>query len=314
MGLGGIAAAAGGGMLLGKLFGGGGDSKAPEIDPRVAQNAHKMSDIGSDSYAWNLAEAKRLQPVFQNLAGQTGGITSDAIARAGMVGNQYDSTFMPVNAQVAQDAMTYDSPEEMERAAGSAVTDTASAFNRARANQGAYFSRFGANPANFASQNWKMGIEQAKAEAGAANTAREGRRLGGIQLRTGAANLGRGILSDATSQNALGLSGAGATGGIASQGMDVYNSGTQSALPWFTGANSAMLGINQQQQQAYNADQQRDAAKWAGIGQLVGTVGGFALGGPLGAGIGGAIGKSAAPAVIPGSTGGGAYDWSNYNK
>ena len=314
MRIGGIAAAVGGGSLLGKLFGGDGKSSAPQIDPRVGENAHKMSDIGKDTYAWNLAEANRLQPLFQQLSGQTGGITNEAIARGGRVGAQYDSTFAPVNQQVASDAMTYDSPAEMERAAGSAVTDTASAFNRARENQGAYFARFGANPANFASQNWKMNLEQAKAEAGAANGAREARRMGGIQLRTGAANLGRGILSDATSQSALGLSGAGATGGIASQGMDVYNQGTSAALPWYTGANQAMLGINQQQQQAYSADQQRDAAKWGGIGQLAGTIGGFALAGPLGGMLGDRIGKTVAPSVIPGSTGGGAYDWSNYNR
>lgn len=296
-----------------RLFGGSGRA-APQMDPRLAENAGKMSDIANTSYAWNLAEAKRLQPLYQGLSNQTGGIVSSAIDRGGRVGDQYDQTFMPVNARVAQDAMTWDSPENRELAAGRAITDTASAFNRMRGQMRGNFARFGMNPNNFQSQNYGLGIEQARAEASAANKARQDRELQGATMRTSAANLGRGILQDATSQSGLALTGANTTSGIAGQGMDVYNQGTNASLPWFTGSNNAFQGIYSNQMQQYNADMQRDAAKWAGIGQLVGTGVGFMAGGPAGAMIGSKVGGGITQAAVPGSVGGGAYDWSNYNR
>lgn len=297
----GLATATGGLSLMGdKLFGGGGGS-APSVDPRLIENAGRMSTIGRDSYAWNLGEAQRLQPMYRDLA-QTGqGIVSGAAGRFGQIGEQYDTTFAPINERVASDAMNFDSPAELDRVSGQALSDTNTAFGQARGRMGAYFAKYGMNPANFASQNYLMNLEQARAGAGGMNRAREDRRLGGIQLRTGAANLGRGILSDATGQGGLTLSGATTTGGIASEGMDVYNRGTTSALPWFTGANSAFLGKTGSDMNAYQTDQNAQASKWAGIGQLAGTIGGFAIGGPVGAAVGSqlgaGIGKSAAPSA-----------------
>lgn len=273
-----------------KLFGGSNKS-APQMDPRLIENAGKMSEIGRDSYAWNLAEANRLQPLYRNLSGQTGGIVSSAIDRSGRVGNQYDSTFMPVNEQVARDAMTWDYPQAQEAAAGRAITDTASAFNRMRGQMRGNFARYGMNPNNFQSQNYMLGVEQARAEAGSANKARTDRQLQGATMRTSAANLGRGILQDSTSQGGLALTGANTTSGILGQGMDAYNTGTNAALPWFTGANNAFQGIYGNQMQQYNTDMQRDANKWAGIGQLVGTGVGFMVGGPAGAMVGSQAGR-----------------------
>jgi len=294
------------------LFGGSGGS-APQMDPRLIENAGKMSGIAGDTYAWNLSEAKRLQPLYQNLSGQTGGIVSGAIDRGGRVGTQYDNTFMPINERVASDAMTWDSPQAQEAAAGRAITDTASAFNRMRGQMRGNFARYGMNPNNFASQNYMLGLEQARAEAGGANKARTDRQLQGVTMRTNAANLGRGILQDATSQGGLALTGANTTSGILGEGMQSYNTGTGAALPWFTGANNAFQGIYSNQMNQYNADQQRDANKWAGIGSLVGTGIGFMAGGPMGAMVGSQVGKGITQAQVPGSTGGGAYDWSRYN-
>lgn len=301
MGIGNIAkAAATGGLSLvtDKLFGGG-NGGAPQVDPRLGANAGRMSGIAGDSYAWNLGEANRLQPMFRELTGQARGISSEAADRSGRIGQQYDSVFSPVNAQVASDAMNYDSPAEMERAAGQALSDTNTAFGQARGRTGAYFGKYGLNPANFASQNFLLNLEQAKAGAGGMNAARENRRMGGIQLRTGAANLGRGILSDATSQSGLALTGGNAAGDLATGGMNVYNAGTSAALPWFTGANNAFLGKQSSDMAGYAADQQANATKWGGIGSLVGTGAGFMMGGPVGAMAGGQAGRGIGSMVAP---------------
>jgi len=296
-----------------KLFGGS-KRAAPQMDPRLAENAGRMSDIARDTYAWNVDEAKRLQPEFQNLAGQTRGITADAIGRSDRIADQYEGTFMPVNERIASDAMNWDSRTNMDAAAGRAVSGVSSAFGRARDQLRGNFARFGTNPSNFASQNYTMAIRQAQAEADAANTARDNRQMQGVTLRQNAGNFGRGILQDATSQAGLGITGANATSGLMTGGMDAYNRGTGAALPWFTGANNAFQGIYSNQMQQYNTDMQRDAARWAGIGQLVGTGVGFMVGGPKGAMLGAQAGKGITQAQVPGSVGGGAFDWSNYNK
>ena len=291
-----------GGAIASKLFGGGG-SRAPEMDPRLRENAGRMATIGNDTYAWNLGEAQRLQPVYRNLSDRTGNFTSGTFDRAEGIGRTFEGKFMPVYDRVASDAMEYDSPAEIERAAGSAIGDTATAFGRAQGRQGAYMARFGLNPQNFGYQRFLMDIEQGKAEAGAANNAREGRRMGGIQLRTGAAGIGGQLLSGANSTGATGILGANATGNLASEGIDVYNRSTQAALPWFTGSNNAFLGQGQADMQRYQTDQAAKAAKWAGIGQIVGTGIGFAAGGPSGAAVGGQLGRgiggTASPAGSP---------------
>lgn len=297
------AVATGGLSLASGLF--GDDSgAAPRVDPQVRANAEKMSKIGNDSYAWNAAEAQKLQPLYANLTSQAGGVTSNAVGRAGGIGAQYDNTFAPVNEQVASDAMTYDSAAEIERAAGQAASDTATAFGRAKGREGAYMARYGLNPANFASQNYTMNLEQAKAETAAANNARESRRMGGIQLRSAAAGLGNQVLAGANATSGVALGGAGVTGTLATGGIDAYNRGTSAALPWITGSNSALLGVNAAESAAYQADRQAEAAKWAGIGQLVGTAGGFALGGPAGAMAGGQAGRGLGSAATANYSGG----------
>ena len=283
---------AGGAMVkgLGKLFGGGGGG-GPQIDPRVNQNIDLMNRAGSDSYAWNLAEAKRLQPTFQGLTNTAQGIVGSAAGRGDQIGQQYMTNFAPINAQVASDAMGFDSADQLEKAASEAASTTATAFGRERTRQRTNMARFGANPNNFASTDWKMGIEQARAEAGAANAARDARRMGGIQLRTGAANIGSGILRDATSQDALSLSGANTAGNLAGSGMDVYNRGVNSAMPWLQGANSAMMGVHDVNMRSYEADQARKGALMQGIGSLAGMAAGSFLG-PMGAMAGQQLGAS----------------------
>lgn len=290
---------AGGGFnFLGDLLGGG-DAQAPQIDPQVSANAHKMSDIANTSYAWNLNAANKVQPTFDRLTDETGRLTTGAVQRGIGIGNQYDQSFMPVNAQVATDAMTYDSPAELERAAGRAVTDTGAAFARARGRSGATMAKYGINAGQFGNFDYLANLEQAKAEAGAANDARETRRAGGIQLRQTAAGIGSNVLAGANSTAGVGIGGASTTGNLATGGITAYNTATGAALPWYTGANNAMLGINQSQMQAYQAQQQADAAKWGGIGQLVGTGVGFMVGGPAGAMVGSQLGKTATTAARP---------------
>lgn len=278
--------------LASGLFGGGGGG-APELDPRVAQTARQMADIGSESFSWNKDQSTRIMPQFDRASTQVAGISQDVGARANTMDALYQDVFAPVIGRVGADAMGFDSQEAQDRAAGDAATQVAQAFRRSRGRQGATLAALGLNPAQYMSQQQELDAQQAIAEAGAANAAREGRRMNGIQLRQQAAGLGRGVAGDANAANQLELGAATASPTIAASGVQFRNEAVGSALPWMQASNSALLGVNQAQQNIYNAEQQRKAAQAQGIGQLIGTGVGFAVGGPMGAMVGSQLGGAA---------------------
>ena len=278
--------------LASGLFGGGGND-APQMDPRVQQNAYRMADIGNESFSWNKDQTTRLMPKFDAASNTAAGISQGVGARADTMDAMFQDVFAPVMGQVGADAMGFDSAEAQDQAASDAAASVAGAFNRSRGRQGAQLARLGLNPAQYMAQQQEMEAQQAIAEATAANAAREGRRMGGIQLRQQAAGLGRGVASDANASNQLELGAATAAPTIAASGVNFRNEAVGSALPWLQASNNALLGINQAQTQAFEAEQRRKGAQAAGIGQLIGTGVGFMVGGPAGAMVGSQLGGAA---------------------
>lgn len=279
---------------VGGLLGGGDEGSAPAIDPRVQQNAYKMSDIGGERYTWAQEQDKKLAPMFDKLGGVAGGIADDGAARSDALWQTYTDTFAPVTDQVADDAMGWDSAANLENAATDAAATVGKSYAQAGNRRGAMMAKYGINPATALRMGEGANLQQASDEAVAANTARDARRTMGVQLRTGAAQLGRGVASDSMAADGVALAGAGAGANIAATGVNTSNAATDSALPWYTGSNNALTGINQAQTQAYQAKQQASAARSQGIGQLIGTIGGAVIGGPMGAAIGGSIGGTIA--------------------
>ena len=279
---------------VGGLLGGGDDGNAPVIDPRVQQNAYKMSDIGGERYSWAQEQDKKLAPMFDRLGGIAGGVADDGAMRSDALWKTYTDTFAPVTDRVATDAMGWDSAQNLEAAAADATATVGKSYAQAANRRGAMMAKYGINPATALRMSEGANLQQAADEAVAANAARDARRTMGVQLRTGAAQLGRGVAADSMNADSVALAGAGAGANIAATGVNTSNAATDSALPWFTGSNSALLGTNQAQMQAYQAQQQASAARSQGIGQLIGTIGGAVIGGPMGAAIGGSLGGAVA--------------------
>lgn len=291
-------AAATGGFSL--LLGGGGDGgSAPQVDPLVGQNARTMSSIGNSQYAWAKDTNARIAPMFDQLTGAASGIGRDSATRSDALWQTYSDAFAPVNDQVAADAMGWDSPDALERAAGEASATVGKTYAQSAGRRGAMMAKYGINPRDALQLGEMANLQQATDEATAANAAREGRRNMAVQMRSGASQVGQGIASTAMGADQLALSGTGAAANIAATGVNTQTAAVDSAMPWLTGSNSALLGVNQQQMSSWQASQQASQARAAGIGQLLGTLGGAALGGPVGASIGGSIGKTVATPTTP---------------
>lgn len=158
-------------------------------------------------------------------------------------------------------------------------------------------AKYGLNPADALRMGEMANLQQASDAAVAANAGRDARRMQGVQLRTNAAGVGSNLLSGTTALDSLALQGGNVAAGLEGERINTYNTGTQGALPWFTGSNNALVGVNNAEMDAWKTNENIKAAKSAGVGRLLGTVAGGALGfmagGPVGAAAGASVGSNA---------------------
>jgi hypothetical protein len=199
---------------------------------------------------------------------------------------RWESEFKPIEDEIITEAKRAGGEEAQAAAAAAAKADVlGSAQAQKRAGE-INMASMGVNPN---SGRWNAAADAtntqvALASAGAQNTARNMERDRGIALKADAANMGRGLPSQAASGAALGLqAGNYALGGaMGAQGSFINNTGIMGQ--GFQGAmqgNSSMANIlNQQHQnqlQAWSANQQAAGAGWGGLMQGIGTLGGAAM-------------------------------------
>lgn len=145
----------------------------------------------NETYAWAKDQGNAGIDTAGGVAKQEMGLADASQNNA--VGNwkQYQSTFAPVNSQVATDAMNYDSPDQMARVRQEAAGNANEAFDTAMASRNAGLTRMGVNPNSgaFADPN-ATSLARAQAVAGSENTATANRQDTAIGLRSNAAGLG----------------------------------------------------------------------------------------------------------------------------
>ncbi|QND60393.1 tail fiber domain-containing protein [Mesorhizobium huakuii] len=124
----------------------------------------------------------------------------------------------------------------------------------------------------------------ALASAGAENAARTNDRDKGLALKADVANLGRGLPAQSAQAASLGL-GAGSSAVGLNQGTNaqflqstnIMNNGFGGAQAGYAGQASALNSQYGTQVQAWNAQQQADAANSSGIGSFLGSAVGIGL-------------------------------------
>lgn len=241
------------GDFVGSIFGG----DAPDTSG-MNEQARRSAALADRSFAWFTQEYERTR-------GQRDASTAlaDQVANAQLdnlnlnsdlsrdLADYQRTTFRPVEQRLASEAMSFDTPERREQAAGQAAADVnaAAGANRAatmRAVMRRGGSVSGARMASMADQN---DIGMARASASAQNTARSNIQTQGWARMSDVANLGRNIASSqATSANVASQAGAGALqaaqagtainasgAGLMSTGFNTALQGTQQAGSLFSG-------------------------------------------------------------------------------
>ena len=274
---------------------GGGGGSAPDPDPRIGEAALKNAELGRqwlDFAKVESADAKERQKVLDSLTTRIGEQQLATQDRANEWSQEdrarWENVFKPLEDRVVETAETWDSDERQAQVAAEAKADVLGNASRQREATQRNMASMGIDPRSGRYAGVDRAAEQqtALAAAGAQNNARKQVRNQGVAMRADAANMGRGLPSQAAAVASLGLTAgnsalAGQQGAnsMAMQGSQIMNQGFGGAMQ---GNTSMMNGLNTQynsQLQAWSANRQAAAQEsagfWGGVGSMAGTAAGL---------------------------------------
>ena len=255
--------------IINGIFGGGGQPDTSGMNAAAVQQAA----LSREQLDW----AKQIYA-------ETAPDRADAIQRAKQVSdaqlesmnlnneiskdyNDYQKgTFRPLEKQLVDDANNFDTAQRREEAAAQASADVEMSLGNVQSQQSRQLARSGVNPASgeAIALSSGMGIEKAKALAGASNKARKDIELQGFARKMDAASLGRGLASSQATSAGVALSAgnssvgnAQAPGAINSQGNQIMTQGFAGAQQGLAGAASTFGNIGSLQNSAFNNETQR---------------------------------------------------------
>lgn len=256
---------------------------ASEANETARDTAQLQYDLGQDTLAFNkqyynevvrpaadedLAFRKRMLPKLETAFDKQE-------AFADQQRQDYLDNWRPLEQQVRQDAMGYDSAENVNRRMGIAAANVNQQFSNAAGQSARLLGRYGINPNSsaFARTNANLVNQQALASAGMQTGAAFETMDRGIALRAGAANFGRNMPNTAASFGQLGNQTAGAGSSTSQAGVNTaiaggnfMNSGYSAAGNILNSAGNMSLGVARNYANEAGMTAQ-------GIGQLFGGVG-----------------------------------------
>jgi len=274
-------------------MGKGGGGSAPSPDPRIGEAALEQAELGKqwlDFAKVEAGNAKERQKVLDDLTARIGEQQINTQDQANEWSKEdrsrWENVFRPIEDRIVKDANEWDSPERQSDRAAEAKADVMTNASQQKGATERNLASMGVNPNSGRYAGATKAVEQntALAGAGAQNKARNQVRTEGMALRSDAANMGRGLPSQAAQGAALGLKAgnsalAGQTGANreARGSVDIMGQGYQGAM---AGNAGMMDGLNTQYNNQLNAwstnrqaAAQESAGFWGGLGQAAGTAG-----------------------------------------
>jgi len=275
------------------MGGKGGSTTTVQNDPRIGQAAleqaaigRELAQLGRDEFTYQKERTDRMDPIYEKLMNTAISESETNQERAADQWQQYKDVFQPIENQMAEEAMNYDSPEETARREGLAAATVARQFDASDAQMGRDMARMGVSPtSSLGAQGMRdQANARALARAGAVNQERNNTKLLGMSLRENAARFGRNQTGTGLAASAAALQGGNSAAGILGQQQQAGLAAGQQAGS-LMGAGAGQIGsaggllqsnlnsmINQQM-----AVNQQNAAGQAGLGSLLGSLGGAAI-------------------------------------
>lgn len=265
----------------------------PEPDPAIGRAAEQNAEIGREALEFSRQVYEESKPRYEKYAELVDKVVTQQLdlgAKSAELSQDYTDymkgTFRPIEQALADEAATAGGAADQERLAGEAGVDVSTAFEAGREAQKRDLGRVGVNPNSgaYLSADTSSRVMEAASRAQAMNNAREKAKNIGWAKKMDVANVGRNLPSSQATSAGIALNAGNAATANAAAPNSMAN---QNAAQQLTGYNTA-VGANQAagnlylgqfgaQMSGYNAQQQAEAAKWEGIGSLVGSgVGAYA--------------------------------------
>lgn len=279
-------------VYFGGKGGGGGSPPAP--DPAIGQAALKNAEVGQqwlgfakDQFAaGNLRQdemdalTKKVIDQQMEAQGHTNAWSAEDRART-------KGVFQPLQDEFVNEAKNYATPGKQAQAASEAQADVQKASATQTQSLGRNMASMGINPASgrFQGTTRADATNTALASAGAGNAARQIIRDKGLALKADAINMGAGLPSSTASYAGLGLNaGNAAVGNKSASNANFYQNGSVmgqgfgGAMQGYANQGNILNNLYGNQVQAWSAQQQANSASSAGMGSMIGTLGGAAIG------------------------------------
>jgi hypothetical protein len=273
--------------------GGGGGKVDYDTDPLVRASAEKLiglsdevAGIGRSEYESGAARAAKYDPLIEEqMRFQTEEARKNA-ARSDALWDRYNELGVPMERRMAEDAMTWDSPDKIDRAAQIAEAVAARASAGARMTNARAMTSYGVNPGDrrFAAMMRGATLGDAAIRSGAMNKAIDDRINQGVTMRQNVGQFLRGLPATGVAANSLGLQGSGMSTNTGMSNVLMPGQVAGQSLPWYSlpmGGYSTGAGILQKESlahlQADSANAQASASGMAGLGSLVGSLGSAAI-------------------------------------
>jgi len=264
------------------------DSPSPPApDPNIGLAAQQNAEVAKELLAFNkqVYEGNKprqaaLDELAKKVVNQQLGQSEQNAALAQDYADYMKGTFRPIEKSLAAVAETAGGAADQERLAAEAGADVSQAFEAGRGAQTRDLARMGLNPNSgaFVGADTVSRMGEAATRAKAMNDARTNAKNIGWAKKMDVASVGRNLPSSQATSSSLATSGGSAAMGSAAAPMTTTNQNAAQMNAGYAGtvnANNAAgnlyLGQYNAQMTSYNAQQQADAAKWAGIGSLAGT-------------------------------------------
>jgi hypothetical protein len=268
-------------------------SQAPKPDPKIGEAALMQAKTGEDwlnfakdSFAVSNDRQADLDALTKQVSEQQLGVAQDQAAWARADRQRYEDTFKPVEDEYVQEATNYATPERQAAAAASAKADVANAAVASKQQAERNAAGLGISPTSgrYAGIERAGDLGTALGEANAANNARTAVQDKGLALKADVVNLGRGLPSQSAQAAALGLNAGSSAVGLNQStnaqylaSTDIMGSGYKGAMAGYGGEASTLNQQYSNQIQAWQAQQNVNAANSQGFGQFLGTALGFAF-------------------------------------
>ncbi len=270
---------------------GKGSSSAPKPDPMIgiaamksAETGEKWLEVAKEQFGIANERQAKLDDLTSQVTNSQLTAQNNANTWASEDRVRYKTIFQPMEDAFIDKAKNWDSPEKQAQAAAEAKGDVMTASAQAEQARQRQMGGMGINPASgrFAATERSADTATALASAGAQNNARTTLKNQAVALQADAANMGRGLPSQATQALGLGVQTGNSivgnnvsTNSARNQSVGILQSGYSTAMQGYGQQANILNNLYQNQLSGWKAEQSLASSNAAGIGQAVGSLAGL---------------------------------------